>query len=102
MTETSDPNDIAGRLAGVVNLTEFEAIARASMEPAAFDYVAGGAWDELSLHDNVAAWRRRRFRPRVLVDVSAVDPRSTFIGQPSAAPDRDRADGVPDAGPSGR
>ena len=56
------------------------------MEPAAFDYVAGGAWDELSLHDNVAAWRRRRFRPRVLVDVSRVDPRSTFIGQPSALP----------------
>ena len=69
-----------------MNLTEFEAIARASMEPAAFDYVAGGAWDELSLHDNVAAWRRRRFRPRVLVDVSGVDPRSTFIGQPSALP----------------
>ena len=42
--------------------------------PAAFDYVAGGAWDELTLAENEAAWRRRRFRPRVLVDVSTVDP----------------------------
>ena len=28
--------------------------------PAAFDYVAGGAWDEITLAENEAAWRRRR------------------------------------------
>ena len=42
--------------------------------PRRFDYVAGGAWDEITLAENEAAWRRRRFRPRVLVDVSRGRP----------------------------
>ena len=50
------------------------------MDPGAFDYVAGGAWDEITLAENEAAWRRRRFRPRVLVDVSRVDPSTTLLG----------------------
>ena len=56
------------------------------MDAAAFDYVAGGAWDEITLAENEAAWRRRRLRPRVLVDVSAVDPSTTLIGTPSTLP----------------
>jgi 4-hydroxymandelate oxidase len=86
MTEGHEQDDAAARLAGLVSLADFEPLARPVMGPAAFDYVAGGAWDEISLHDNIAAWRRRRFRPRVLVDVSAVDPSSTFLGRPSALP----------------
>lgn len=78
----SDPVD----LARIVTLAEFESAARAVMEPAAFDYVAGGAWDEVSLVDNEAAWRRQRFRPRVLVDVGRVDPRTTLLGRPVAMP----------------
>jgi len=73
-------------LARVVNLDEFEAIARRVMEPAAFDYVAGGSFDELSLAENTAAWRRFRFRPRVLVDVGTVDPSTTLLGVPAAMP----------------
>lgn len=70
----------------LVALREFEAIARLAMEPGAFDYVAGGAWDELSLADNEAAWHRFRIRPRVLVDVSRIDTASTFLGRPSSMP----------------
>lgn len=70
----------------IVTLAEFEAAARAVMEPAAFDYVAGGAWDEISLADNEAAWRRYRFRPRVLVDVGRIDARTTMLGRPVALP----------------
>ncbi len=73
-------------LASIVNLAEFEALARVAMDPAAFDYVAGGAWDEITLAENEAAWRRRRFRPRVLVDVSAVDPSTTMVGTATALP----------------
>jgi len=86
VTDSRDPDEVAARLARIVNLADFEPLARAVMEPSAFDYVAGGSWDEVSLHENIAAWRRRRFRPRVLVDVSGVDPSSTFLGQPSALP----------------
>lgn len=70
----------------VVSLHDFEPIARAAMEPAAFDYVAGGAWDEITLADNEAAWRRRRLRPRVLVDVRTVDPSTTLLGEPVSMP----------------
>ena len=86
MTDPRDPEEVAGRLARIVTLADFEPLARSIMDPSAFDYVAGGSWDEVSLHENIAAWRRRRFRPRVLVDVSGVDPSSTFLGQPSALP----------------
>jgi 4-hydroxymandelate oxidase len=73
-------------LAGVVSLADFEPIARLAMDPAAFDYVAGGAWDEVTLAENEAAWRRYRLRPRVLVDVSRIDPSTTMLGQTTALP----------------
>jgi 4-hydroxymandelate oxidase len=69
-----------------VTLADFEPIARERMHPGAFDYVAGGAWDEISLADNEAAWRRYRFRPRVLVDVASIDPATTLLGVPAAFP----------------
>ena len=70
----------------IVALREFEAFARLAMDPGAFDYVAGGAWDEQSLADNEAAWRRFRLRPRVLVDVSRIDPSTTLLGRPTSMP----------------
>jgi len=70
----------------VVSLHDFEPLARAVMDPAAFDYVAGGSWDEITLAENESAWRRRRLRPRVLVDVSAVDPSTTLLGIPASLP----------------
>jgi 4-hydroxymandelate oxidase len=73
-------------LASVVSLAEFESLARALMEPAAYDYVAGGAWDEISLAESEAAWRRRRLRPRVLVDVSSVSTATTLLGALVAMP----------------
>jgi 4-hydroxymandelate oxidase len=74
------------KLGAIVRLSEFEALAKAAMEPAAYDYIAGGSWDEISLAENDAAWLRRRLRPRVLVDVSTVDPSTTLLGAPTALP----------------
>jgi 4-hydroxymandelate oxidase len=56
------------------------------MERAAFDYIAGGAGDEITLADNIGAWRRWRLRPRVLVDVSAIDTSTTWLGTSVAFP----------------
>jgi 4-hydroxymandelate oxidase len=56
------------------------------MDPAGYGYVASGSWDEVSLAENEAAWLRRRFRPRVLVDVATVDPSTTLLGSPTALP----------------
>ena len=73
-------------LTKILALAEFEPLARAVMDPAACDYVAGGAWDEVTLGDNEAAWRRYRLRPRVLVDVHEVDLRTTMLGARTAMP----------------
>ena len=67
-------------LARIHALDEFEAAARGAMDAAAFDYVAGGSWDEISLADNLAAWRRYRLVPRVLVEAATVDPATTILG----------------------
>ena len=68
------------------DLLGIEGRARAVVEPSAFAYVAGGADDELTLTDNVAAWDRYRLRPRMLRGVDIPDLRTTVLGQPVAAP----------------
>lgn len=73
-------------LAAIVSLHEFEAPGRARMAGPAWDYVAGGAWDEITLAENDAAWREFRFAPRVLTDIRTVDVSGSFLGRPSALP----------------
>ncbi|OGU23799.1 MAG: alpha-hydroxy-acid oxidizing enzyme [Gemmatimonadetes bacterium RIFCSPLOWO2_12_FULL_68_9] len=69
-----------------VNLADYEELARQRVEPGAWGYLAGGADDEATLRDNVAAYQRLRLVPRVLVDVSSVDPATTVLGQRVAFP----------------
>jgi len=78
--------DAPADLAGVVNLSDFEPLARQRMARPAFDYVAGGAWDEISLRESVEAWTAYRFVPRVLRDLRAVDLSWSFLGRPAALP----------------
>ena len=73
-------------LAAIVNLHEFEALARDRMAGPAFDYLAGGSWDEITLAENDAAWREFRFVYRVLTDIRSVDVGGSFLGGPSALP----------------
>ena len=47
----------------------------------AYEYVSAGAGDEVTLRENQTAFDRLRLHPRVLVDVSAIDTRSTLFGQ---------------------
>lgn len=69
-----------------VNLLELEALAEQRLPRAAFDYYAGGAEDEVTLRENRAAFAQIALRPRMLVDVSAIDTSTTVLGQPVAAP----------------
>ena len=70
----------------MIDLLGIEERARDVVEPAAYNYVAGGADDELTLADNVAAWNRYRLRPRMLRGVDIPDLRTTVLGQPVASP----------------
>jgi 4-hydroxymandelate oxidase len=70
----------------IFSLDEFEPLARDRMDPAGFDYVAGGAWDEITLRESVEAWRRERFIARVLTDVRSVVTTGSFLGRDAAIP----------------
>ena len=69
-----------------MDLAALEEEARSLLPGPTYDYLAGGAGDELTLADNVAAWDRIRLRPRVLRDVGTVDTATTVLGTPITSP----------------
>jgi 4-hydroxymandelate oxidase len=69
-----------------INLEELEQTARGLLPQPVYDYYAGGAEDEQTLRQNRRAFARYALRPRVLVDVSSVDPRVTLLGTEMASP----------------
>lgn len=70
----------------LVNLADFEAIARAKLDPIDYDYYASGAEDEVTLQRNREAWRHITIWPRFLVDVSDVRLGTSLLGVEVAAP----------------
>lgn len=68
------------------NLLELEELARAKVPRAAFEYIAGGAEDEVSVRRNREAFSRWALRPRILVDVSTRDTSTTVLGRPVSMP----------------
>jgi len=69
-----------------LNVAEYEALAAERLEPGAYGYYAGGAGDELTLRDNVEAYRRWQLRPRVLVDVADPSTATTILGHEISMP----------------
>lgn len=69
-----------------INIREYEELAQTRMDQAAWDYFQGGSDDEITLRENRTAYQRIRLRPRVLVDVSSIDMRTTVLGTPVSMP----------------
>lgn len=71
-----------------INLLDYEALAEQRMAhiPWAWDYYQGGSDDEVSLRANRTAFERLRLRPRMLVDVSTCDLRTSVLGIPVSMP----------------
>lgn len=65
----------------VINLHEFEDVARKKLSAPAYDYIAAGAADELTLAANRAAFGDYWVRRRVMVDVSHIDTSVEFLDQ---------------------
>jgi len=65
---------------------DYRRAARRALPRSVFDYVDGGADEETSLRANVEAFRRWRFLPNSLVDVSTPDLSTTVLGRSVAAP----------------
>ena len=76
----------AKRVETAADLGDLRYLARRRTPRPVFDYVDGGAGDEVTLRRNRQAWSRVEFRPSVLRDVSKVDPSTTLLGGPSALP----------------
>jgi len=64
-----------------LNLHEFVAKARANLNQNAWDYIVGGVETETTLRRNRMALDSIAFRPRVLRDVSKVDPSAEVLGR---------------------
>ncbi len=69
-----------------VTIRDYEQLAAELLDAGPLGYYAGGAGDERTLRDNVAAWERLRLRPRVLRDVSAVSTATTVLGAEISMP----------------
>jgi 4-hydroxymandelate oxidase len=72
--------------AGFRTLSDLERSAEARTPSAIWDYIQGGSGEERTLSANREAFRRRTLRPRILVDVSELDPTTTLLGHRVAAP----------------
>ncbi|MBO3752823.1 alpha-hydroxy-acid oxidizing protein [Streptosporangiaceae bacterium NEAU-GS5] len=69
-----------------MNVREFEALARAALDPVFYDYFASGAQDEVTVHANEEAFRRLCLVPRVLRGLPQPRLGVSVLGQETAMP----------------
>ncbi|KAH9855954.1 glyoxylate dehydrogenase [Lenzites betulinus] len=70
----------------VLNMHDFETVARTVLPEKAWAYYSSASDDEITLRENRMAYQRVWFRPRILRDVSSVDWSTTILGQKSSLP----------------
>ena len=70
----------------LLSVADYEREAERLLDPGPFGYFAGGAGDEWTLRENVAAFRRWVLRPRVLVDVGTVATHTSVLGEELSLP----------------
>ncbi|KAK5628715.1 hypothetical protein RRF57_004430 [Xylaria bambusicola] len=73
-------------LHSMINVADFEVVAKGYLSPTGWAYYAGGAEDEVSLMDTRRLFRMITFRPRVLRPVEPVSPAVKIMGYPSSLP----------------
>jgi L-lactate dehydrogenase (cytochrome) len=69
-----------------VSIEDYRELARRRLPPFLFDYIDGGAFDEVTLGRNVADLRDVALRQRVLTNVSDIDLSTTLFGQEWSLP----------------
>ena len=70
----------------VLNVMEFEALAREALPPAHFGYIATGVDDDRTVVRNQDAYSHYEIRPHRFVDVSHIDMSLSLYGVPWATP----------------
>ena len=68
------------RLQSAASIEDLRKIARRRLPGGVFDYIDGGAEDEVAMDRNTRAFREMEFVPRVLRDMGNVDTTGTILG----------------------
>lgn len=84
--QSQSPSDGPVDLSEILNVFDFEKAAERTMSTMAFEYVASGAADELTLRWNRQALDGLQLLPKVLNDVSHIDTSTTLFGYPLPYP----------------
>src|SRR3712207_437051 len=74
------------RLERANNIADLRRLARRRLPRPIFDYIDGGADDEVTLARNMSAFSNYEIVPDVLTDVSSIKTAATLFGQPVAWP----------------
>ena len=75
-----------GELSWPVGSEDWAAAAAEVLSPGAFDWIAGGSGEELTLRANRAAFEAQRLRPRMLTGVAACSTEVDILGTRCPAP----------------
>jgi len=74
-------NSTTRRLSRCASVEDLRALAKRRLPRGVFGYIDGAAEDERTHGRNCRAYHRLEFRPRVLRDVTDVDPSTTLLGK---------------------
>ena len=69
-----------------VNIFEYEQLAKEKLEKGHYDFIAGGASDEITIRRTRAVFDSIMIRPRMMMDISQRDLSTTVLGQKIALP----------------
>ncbi len=81
-----ETNSDRRRLTRVANVADLRRLAERRLPGGVFDYIDGGAEDEITLAGNQRAYSDIGLRPRVLRGLSHVDTSAIILGRPSPMP----------------
>ena len=73
-------------MTSLLNVDDYERVARERLEASIYDYIAGGSWDEITLRENHTAYDKWRLRPRAMVNVEHRDLSVSILGDTLSLP----------------
>nr|WP_312886788.1 alpha-hydroxy acid oxidase [Actinocrinis puniceicyclus] len=85
-TTTPRTEEPPGALEDLLTVREFEARARRILDPVHYDYIAGGARDEVTVRANEAGFARLSLLPRVLGGTAERDSAVSILGTRASMP----------------
>src|ERR1035438_3873753 len=77
------PSQVSSR---VINIADLRRLAQRRLPKVIFDYIDGGADDEITLRENCRVFEDVAFRPQQAVFIENCDLRSTVLGQEISFP----------------